>query len=365
MKKFFSLSYLIICLLFTQNLVFGQIQQTNQIFDGPHIFYNNDSLTINYYNDKIVKTYIIEKNDTTIFHGFLNDSTVIYTIPSQFQSPLEIFSEPAKLFVVSDIHGQYEIFRKLLYKNGVIDHNNSWIWGNGHLVILGDVFDRGSKVHETLWLIYKLEQQSQAVGGFVHFLHGNHEVMVMQNDLRYVHDNYLAIADAFAISIPKLYGGNTFWGKWLRSKNVVTKIGSLLFVHGGVHPELISHYKTIADINKIMKTNLDTNRDEIKKNPTLSLLFGSNGPTWHRGFFTPDSLPDVSTDELTSILNHFNVEKIIVGHTTEDQVYSSHNGRIICVDGGIKEGIQGEGLIIINGIYYRADTVGQKELLFK
>ncbi len=364
MKKYFTISYLIICLLFIQNLVFGQIRQTNQIFDGPHIFYDNDSLTIKYYDDKIVKTYMLEKNDTTIFRGFLQDSTELYTIPSDFQSPLEIFSEPEKLFVVSDIHGQYELFRNLLYKNGIIDHKNSWIWGNGHLVILGDVFDRGSEVHETLWLIYKLEQQAQVVGGFVHFVHGNHEVMVLQNDLRYLHDNYLAIADAFSISIPDLYRENTFWGKWLRSKNIIIQIGTLLFVHGGVHPELISHYKTIAEINKIMKTNLDTSRGKIKNNPSLTLLFGSNGPIWHRGFFTPDSLPEVSDDELTSVLNHFNVEKIIVGHTTEDHIYTSHKGRIICVDGGIKDGIRGEGLIIMNGIYYRADIAGQKELAF-
>lgn len=365
MKKLFYLPFLIFCLSFTQNLAFSQSHQIDRVFDGPHIFSSNDYLTIKYYDDGIINTYMIGKKDTTIFRGFLHDSTAMYTIPSQFQSPPEIVSEPEKLFVVSDIHGQYGIFRKLLCNNGIIDQNNSWMWGNGHLVILGDVFDRGSEVHETLWLIYKLEQQAQEVGGVVHFIQGNHEVMILQNDLRYVHDKYFAIAGAFAISIPELYGENTFWGNWLRSKNIFIQIGSLLFVHGGIHPELISHYKSISDINKIMKTNLDTNQDEIKNNPSLSLLFGSNGPVWYRGFFYPDSLPDVSDDELASILNHFNVDKIIVGHTTEDHIYTSHNGRIICVDGGIKDGIRGEGLIIINGIYYRVDTAGQKELLFK
>ncbi len=74
-------------------------------------------------------------------------------------------------------------------------------------------------------------------------------------------------------------------------------------------------------------------------------------------------MPDVSGDELTDILNHFNVEKIIVGHTTEDSIYSSHNNRVLCVDGGIKYGLRGEGLFIIGDMYYRVDTNGTRELI--
>ena len=364
MKRSHYLSFLIFCLLVINNLVVCQDNQTKLLFDGPHIFYNNDSLYIKYYDDGITKTFHIKMEETTIFHGFLQDSTNLYIIPKQFEIPPDKYLNVENLFVVSDIHGQYKIFKELLLSHNIIDQNNSWIWGNGHLVIIGDVFDRGDEVHEALWLIYNLEQQAKKMGGAVHFLLGNHEVMVLQDDLRYVNSKYTIISDSFSITVPELYGKNTFLGRWLRSKNFLIQIGLHLFVHGGIHPELITQYNSITDINRTMIDNIDIDRGIIKSNPTLALLFRNNGPVWYRGFFTPDSLPDVSDIELTSILNHFNVERIIVGHTTRDSIYSSHNQQIICVDGGIKFGVRGEGLLIKNSMYYRVDTNSIQQRIF-
>ena len=70
----------------------------------------------------------------------------------------------------------------------VIDTDLTWSFGDGHLVIVGDVFDRGPNVTECLWLIYRLEQEASAAGGAVHFLLGNHELMVMRGDLRYLNE---------------------------------------------------------------------------------------------------------------------------------------------------------------------------------
>ena len=365
MKKIHYISVLIYYLLFSYSWLCAQNSQGNIVFDGPHIIYNNDSLIIKYYNSGVVSTYKVEQNIKTKFQGFSKDSTITYTIPNQFLIQKDKYPDTEKLFVVSDIHGQYNIFKKLLQNSGIIDNNNNWIWGNGHLVVLGDVFDRGDMVHESLWLLYNLEQQAADVGGVIHFLLGNHEVMVIQNDLRYVHNNYITIADSFSVTVPNMYGINTFWGRWLRSKNFLTQIGSILFVHGGIHPELASLYDSITEINNIMIENIDTPRETIKENPALSLLFRGSGPIWYRGFFTPDSMPDVSDKELTDIMKHFSVEKIIVGHTTADHLYTSHNNRILCVDGGIKEGIRGEGLLIQNGTYYIVDTNGRLDLIFK
>ena len=46
-------------------------------------------------------------------------------------------------------------------------------------------------VTEVLWLIYSLEEKAKAAGGYVHYILGNHEIMNMSNDLRYVQNRYM------------------------------------------------------------------------------------------------------------------------------------------------------------------------------
>ncbi|MCK4903056.1 MAG: metallophosphoesterase [Candidatus Marinimicrobia bacterium] len=361
-KKTF-LKFIITIFLFI-NCGYNQDDQDEAFFDGPHVFYNSDSLIVNYYNFGVKELFQLSINDTNIFNGYFQDSVVTYFIPKKFSTPSDMYHKVDRIFVVSDIHGQNEIFRKLLFKSGIIDQNNTWIWEDGHLVILGDVFDRGDQVHEALWLIYDLENQAREAGGKVHFLLGNHEIMVLQNDLRYVDKKYFTISEAIKIELTDLYEGDTFWGRWLRSKNFLTSIGPYLFVHGGIHPELIKKYGSITEINRMMSDNIDTERDVIRNDNNLSDLFRSKGPIWYRGFFEPDTLPEVSEDDLTDILEHFKVKKIIVGHTTQDSVHISYGQRIINVDSGIKYGIHGEGLLIFKDQFYGVDSNGSQRILF-
>ena len=107
------------------------------------------------------------------------------------------------------------------------------------MVIVGDIFDRGPLVNETLWLLYKLEQQAEAAGGKVHVLLGNHEYLVFQNDLRYINRKYRIVSALFKTSYTDLYGPNTVMGRWLRSKNTVIKINNNTFVHGGISKEFL------------------------------------------------------------------------------------------------------------------------------
>ena len=129
-----------------------------------------------------------------------------------------------KLAAISDIHGQVDIFKALLRQHKVVDDNLDWRFGKGHLVITGDIFDRGDTVTEALWLVYKLEQQASAVGGKVHYLLGNHEYMVLRDDQSYLHPKYVYTASFFDHDLRKLFATNTVLGRWLRSKSTIIKI---------------------------------------------------------------------------------------------------------------------------------------------
>jgi hypothetical protein len=154
--------------------------------DGPHIYWQNDTTAIVFYlcEDSLEKkTYQV--SDTLRFGGFCTDLSNEYVVPAEAPSvkPFAADGVP-RIFAISDIHGEYDAFVDLLRNAGVIDENLNWSWTDGHLVIVGDTFDRGVSVTECLWLIYRLEQEAEKVGGRVHFVLGNHEAMVMYGDNR-------------------------------------------------------------------------------------------------------------------------------------------------------------------------------------
>ncbi|MFC1593324.1 metallophosphoesterase [Candidatus Neomarinimicrobiota bacterium] len=364
MNKLF-ISVALFCVFITTSSVIAQDNQKDELFfDGPYIFYERDSLNIMYAIEDSAFSFNIKMDQKTVFNGFQKDSFKTYFVPQSFIDEQYEFAKRKKILVISDVHGQYDIFRTLLLSSGVIDANNNWAWGKGHLVILGDTFDKGEMVHECLWLIYNLEEQAREAGGFVHFILGNHEVKALRGDLKYVTPNYFKLAEVLSIPIPDLYKMNTFWGRWLRSKNVIIKIDDLLFVHGGIHPEIVTEDYTITKINRIMRENIDLSLDEIKKDSTLSFLFRKNGPIRYRGFFQPDTLAEVSNNQITKILNYFDVEKIVVGHTSGEHIYTSHNNRVICVDGRIMYGLGSEVLLIKKNKYFVIDKEGNKRKLF-
>ena len=177
-----------------------------------------------------------------------------------------------RVVAISDVHGAYDAMVETLRNVDILDDELSWGGGTSHLVIVGDLLDRGPHSRDAMDLLMRLEEEAQSAGGRVHVLIGNHESMNMIGDLRYVSkDEYAAFAreetpemrerwlaawaernnsDAetlrarFDTAFPAGYFAlrNAFsaegkYGKWLLSKNVVAVINGTAFVHGGLPPE--------------------------------------------------------------------------------------------------------------------------------
>ncbi|MGO4780068.1 metallophosphoesterase, partial [Lysobacter sp. 2RAB21] len=97
------------------------------------------------------------------------------TRPIKVRAPAEpepdiALGQVERIAALSDVHGQYDLMVRLLRSNSIVDRKLNWRYGRGHLVVVGDVFDRGPKVNQVLWLLYALEQQARAAGGGVHLL---------------------------------------------------------------------------------------------------------------------------------------------------------------------------------------------------
>jgi Calcineurin-like phosphoesterase len=207
---------------------------------------------------------------------------------------------PESLVAVGDVHGDFDDFVSILQRTGLIDKQNHWSGGKTTLVQVGDLLDRGPKPREVMDLLMALEKQATEAGGQVVSLLGNHEMMNIMGDLRYVtptnyasftdgdsekrqkaaYQEYVKWRDSHAQVIAELsqpmelteaewmarhplgfveqreaYSPKGEYGKWLRGHSALAEIGGTIFLHGGIHPRLAS-MKVDAINNRI--------RDEIK-----------------------------------------------------------------------------------------------------
>jgi len=333
--------YLLIILLV--GVGFGQ---EKTVSDGPYIFIEKNELIEKIIiNNKVISKTLKTSSYDTIYH-----------------SEKSTFNKIRKIAALSDIHGQYDLLISLLQNNKIIDKSLNWSFGEGHLVIVGDIFDRGDKVNEILWFIYELEVQAKSKGGRVHYLLGNHEYMVLYNDLRYVHEKYNVSSKLLNLEYDELYGDNTILGRWLRSKATIVKINDNIFTHGGISEDFIAYENfNIEKINNKMRQSIPKLK-ELRKlrrkeqsNNFYDMYFGKKSLIWYRGYFDED----LTDTDILKILKLVDADRIVVGHTSNERVVQLYNNKIIGVDSSIKKGEYGELLVIKNKKFFRATLYGK------
>ncbi len=196
---------------------------------------------------------------------------------------LGLSSGEPRIIAVGDVHGDLNSFLSILKTAQMLDANGKWSGGKSILIQTGDVLDRGSQGRQVLDLLIQLEQQASQKGGRVYPLLGNHEVMNIMGDLRYVpaeeyanfatqqSDKLLAqsyesfvqfqirkagerkqpapeftaqMKEEWLKAHPRgfleqrdAYGPRGKYGKWLRKQNAVADVQHNIFLHGGISPK--------------------------------------------------------------------------------------------------------------------------------
>lgn len=330
---------IILLLLFVPLFSIGQ---NAIISDGPYVFIEKN---------KLIKKSIINSE-------VISSSLDINSYDTLYLPEKSTYNNVKKIIALSDIHGQYDLTIELLKNNKVIDKELNWNFGKGHLVIAGDIFDRGDKVNEVLWLVYKLETQAKNDGGRVHFVLGNHEFMVLQKDLRYIHEKYKVSSKLIGLEYDQLYGNKTVLGRWLRSKPSIIKINNNVFTHGGVSEEfLINRGVDFEKINLMMRYYIDTPFEEMNSS-IYNLYNGEKSLIWYRDYFKEYG-EDLTDADISKILKMLNTKHIVVGHCSYDQVVQLYNNKIFGVDSSIKNGKYGEVLLIKKRKFYRGTLKGE------
>lgn len=337
--------------------------------DGPYIFntrkkYNVISILKNedgtFYKDH----QSVEKTNEPLYapcRSVNGDTLFQIEIRNKFKPDKKnTFENVAQIIAISDIEGNFNEFVKLLLETKVMNESYEWIYGTGHLVLLGDFFDRGDQVTECLWLAYHLEQQAEKAGGKSHFLIGNHEEMNLSGDTRYVNFKYISNANFIDIKYQSLYNSKSILGKWLRSKNAIVRINGNLFLHAGISPDFLEKRYSLNTINFVVQNNIANSPKIRSQHYQAHDVFNHKyGPLWYRGLIKGS----VSQQDVQDILKFYKAKRIIIGHSAVKEITAFYEQCVIDID--VKHSL-GEkvsrALLIKDGHYYSVGVDYKKRL---
>jgi len=327
-----------------------------ELQDGPHFFYRE--------NGQVEALWL---NGGEVGRIYLEDAAALPIAMPGFDADSVDFSReypevpdaycptPDRWAAISDPHGQFDLTVSLLQHQEIIDQELNWIFGDSHLIVNGDVFDWGDQVTELLWLIHKLEQQADQAGGRVHFLLGNHELMVLLGQLSYISEKYVLSSHYLGVGYDTLFGSHSYLGRWIRSRPTCLRLGQTLFVHAGISPRLNKDLPDLQTINSLVAEQLLTaSQADINRDANLQLIAQSEGPFWYRGYFEDLAAKDQFLIE--KICHVQEVERIVVGHTPHREMEICFRGRVIDIDAALKAGMPGEVLLMQDGQLFRCSA---------
>jgi hypothetical protein len=223
--------------------------------------------------------------------------SLCFLVPGIAASGEHDIKTSARVVAFGDVHGAYEDWTALLRELGVVDAQMNWSGGNTHLVSLGDLIDRGPGSRQVVELMMKLDTQASKAGGAVHMVLGNHEVMVMTGDLRYVSPaefaafagdesqadrealfaeyqrfnpggEEAALRQAFDSQVPpgfvalrEAYSQDGALGAWLIKQPFVVKVNDKIYMHGGISGEVAE--ESIDSLNGKLQGELKSFLDDM------------------------------------------------------------------------------------------------------
>lgn len=296
-------------------------------------------------------------------------------LKTQFKVPLRDayprsqlnYSTTENVLAISDIEGDFDAAVNLLIASGVIDNSLNWRFGKGHLVLIGDMVDRGTNVVPVLWLLYKLEAEATKAGGNLHYVLGNHERYLLDGRTKSVADKYFCTYRATNMTQRQLWSDDTVLGRWLRSKPILLKINDILYVHGGISPEVLNKNLTLEYIDNLAKESFVT-AGTIVKTIEGDILHSAKGLLFYRGLASDMSDhgrdPKASEHHVEQLLTLYNAEKIAIGHTLTKHIGFDFNDKVIRVDVDHASG-ESEALLIEDQGMFRVNLSGQKHPLIQ
>jgi len=246
---------------------------------------------------------------------------------------------------VGDLHGDLQQAKLVFEMAGLLDREGNWAGGNGTIFVqTGDVVDRMPDTIALFELMEQMKQQAFEAGGEVIALLGNHEVMNLLRDYRYLHDDDLATFKTKQRRFRAFSAAGSI-GRHLYSQNLVHRVGDTIFCHAGISEDWAS--LSVHEINEKMHADLPRMvRSPAKRTVKYEQypIFGLTGPVWFRGFSKqPES---AMCKQLERVLEKMGARRMVVGHSLQrsGKVLVRCDGRYLVGDVGISRGFKTGGM---------------------
>ena len=104
--------------------------------------------------------------------GLFSASTGTAASHTGEETPRYEWDGVARIVAVGDVHGALSPLVAVLEGAGLVDPDLAWTGGDTHLVLLGDLVDRGPDDRAILDLVGRLQDEARAAGGHVRGLPG-------------------------------------------------------------------------------------------------------------------------------------------------------------------------------------------------
>lgn len=376
----------------------------------------------------------------------------------------ETSADLPRVIAIGEVQCAANTVTSLLRGLGLIDEQNHWSGGDTILVQTGDLMDGGENLRSTLDLFMRIQEEASAAGGRVIALLGNHEVMNIIGELGSVnYMTYAQFADANSESRQRqafqdyvawrqrrakdLEGPEfiaeanleTEWmaahppgwveyvesmrpdgvyGAWLRTLPVAIEIDDVLYVHGGISPEMkgtdieemnqqaveeISYFDNVREamVNEglclptaSVREMVEVVKDEVKyvnslkpskrtnRNPRMVratqlddltglgswLVLNETGPVWFKEIPRWDE--EEHRSEMAEILDSVGVEKMVTGQsdTKKHLICARFDNRVLLTSVNLSDepwagGGKPAALEIDDGVYTVVTLTGRQVLI--
>jgi hypothetical protein len=215
-----------------------------------------------------------------------------------------------RVVAIGDMHGDLEAARRALRLAGAVDEADRWTGGALTLVQTGDVLDRGDDDRAIFDWLERLRPEAKAAGGELISLSGNHELMNVAQDFRYVTPRAFAAFDELG-GRPAAFRPGGAYALRIALRPFVVQVGDSVYVHGGLLPEHVEY--GLARMQAELRAWL------AGQGPLPALVTREDSPVWTRAYSA--EVPDC--ERLTRALGMLGAKRMVVGHTPQQHGITS------------------------------------------